>query len=330
MRARCSTCAVQAAAHARGARAPGDRAQLDVAQNERAGPSCPRSRASTWWRARGRARRCSAHPTLKDADGKPLPVLAVGDAGKGRVLALTSDDSWRWGFAGGRATSAGAPFSASGSGDPLADPRSGAHLPAHRDRSAGVRARAEGAGRPCARSAPTISRSRGAKLDVSVARIPTVLDVASTARPEPVAAQHRRHRRGRRAARSSCRRRRRAAIASPRARRSPAAPSRRTKCSWCAAPAASSRSRRRATICCARSRRRSGGSFRGPGESLDGLTLLAAARGARQPAPRRRAVEPLVDAGRRRRLPRAQLGAAPSLGLRVARNKPERGAGVLC
>ena len=45
---------------------------------------------------------------------------------------------------------------------------------------------------------------------------------------------------------------------------------------------------------------------------------LAAARGARQPASRRRAVEPLVDAGRRRRLPGAQLGPAPSLELRLS------------
>jgi uncharacterized membrane protein len=38
------------------------------------------------------------HPTLKSEDGKPAPVLAVGDVGKGRVLALLTDTAWHWGF----------------------------------------------------------------------------------------------------------------------------------------------------------------------------------------------------------------------------------------
>src|SRR5262249_10103702 len=38
------------------------------------------------------------HPLLKGSDGRPLPVLTVGEAKKGRVLALTSDSTWRWGF----------------------------------------------------------------------------------------------------------------------------------------------------------------------------------------------------------------------------------------
>jgi len=37
------------------------------------------------------------HPTLK-VDGKPAPVLAVGEPGKGRVLALLTDTAWHWGF----------------------------------------------------------------------------------------------------------------------------------------------------------------------------------------------------------------------------------------
>jgi uncharacterized membrane protein len=36
------------------------------------------------------------HPTEKDAQGAPMPVLAVGNAGQGRVLALGADSSWRW------------------------------------------------------------------------------------------------------------------------------------------------------------------------------------------------------------------------------------------
>jgi uncharacterized membrane protein len=38
------------------------------------------------------------HPSAKGADGKPAPVLAVGDAGKGRALALLTDSAWHWGF----------------------------------------------------------------------------------------------------------------------------------------------------------------------------------------------------------------------------------------
>lgn len=38
------------------------------------------------------------HPTLRAADGAPLPVLAVREAGRGRTMALTVDASWRWSF----------------------------------------------------------------------------------------------------------------------------------------------------------------------------------------------------------------------------------------
>lgn len=44
------------------------------------------------------------HPTLRDSTGKPLPVLAVGTMGKGRTLALMTDESWRWGMATAGAT----------------------------------------------------------------------------------------------------------------------------------------------------------------------------------------------------------------------------------
>jgi uncharacterized membrane protein len=39
-----------------------------------------------------------AHPALKSDGGKPAPVLAVTDAGKGRTLALLTDSAWHWGF----------------------------------------------------------------------------------------------------------------------------------------------------------------------------------------------------------------------------------------
>ncbi|HMV70253.1 MAG TPA: hypothetical protein PKA64_25660, partial [Myxococcota bacterium] len=36
------------------------------------------------------------HPTLRTPSGRPLPVLAVREVGKGRTMSLTVDTSWRW------------------------------------------------------------------------------------------------------------------------------------------------------------------------------------------------------------------------------------------
>lgn len=44
------------------------------------------------------------HPTAHAPDGGPLPVLVSGAAGRGRVVALTSDTSWRWGLTTGGTT----------------------------------------------------------------------------------------------------------------------------------------------------------------------------------------------------------------------------------
>lgn len=38
------------------------------------------------------------HPTARTPSGRPVPILSVGHYGKGRVLSLTVDDSWRWNF----------------------------------------------------------------------------------------------------------------------------------------------------------------------------------------------------------------------------------------
>ncbi len=40
----------------------------------------------------------ASHPRLKTKSGKPMPVVVVGDYGKGRSLAVTTDTLWRWGF----------------------------------------------------------------------------------------------------------------------------------------------------------------------------------------------------------------------------------------
>jgi uncharacterized membrane protein len=39
------------------------------------------------------------HPTARGPDGKPAPLVAVRDVGKGRSLAVTTDTLWRWNFA---------------------------------------------------------------------------------------------------------------------------------------------------------------------------------------------------------------------------------------
>ncbi len=40
-----------------------------------------------------------SHPTLRSPSGEALPVLVAGEAARGRVLALMTDTSWRWGIA---------------------------------------------------------------------------------------------------------------------------------------------------------------------------------------------------------------------------------------
>ena len=47
---------------------------------------------------RPEARALLVHPSQKSADGKPAPVLATADIGKGRTLALLTDSAWNWGF----------------------------------------------------------------------------------------------------------------------------------------------------------------------------------------------------------------------------------------
>lgn len=42
-----------------------------------------------------------SHPTRRDRSGGPLATLVAGTAGRGRVLALMTDTSWRWGMTTG-------------------------------------------------------------------------------------------------------------------------------------------------------------------------------------------------------------------------------------
>ena len=36
------------------------------------------------------------HPTARTDSGEPVPILAVKEAGKGRIMSLGVDSSWRW------------------------------------------------------------------------------------------------------------------------------------------------------------------------------------------------------------------------------------------
>ncbi len=49
-------------------------------------------------RLQNHGQRLLEHPSRTDDDGEPLPVLAAGSFGRGRVLALMTDTSWRWGM----------------------------------------------------------------------------------------------------------------------------------------------------------------------------------------------------------------------------------------
>ena len=51
-------------------------------------------------RSRSDATVLAVHPTLLDAEHQPLPIIAVREAGKGRVLTVGSDSTWRWAFEG--------------------------------------------------------------------------------------------------------------------------------------------------------------------------------------------------------------------------------------
>jgi uncharacterized membrane protein len=38
----------------------------------------------------------AVHPTAKTSDGRPLPVIAARDYGRGKVMLVSSDSTWRW------------------------------------------------------------------------------------------------------------------------------------------------------------------------------------------------------------------------------------------
>jgi uncharacterized membrane protein len=163
--------------------------KLDVAQNRARWAELPELHGSNLVaRARPGATVLGVHPLRKDSDGKPLPVLTVGEAGKGRVLALTSDDSWRWGFdhSPGESDRAYQRFWDSAIRWMIRDPAL-SFLRIETDQAEYTRGQKV---QVTVRALGTDYQPLpGAKLDVTVARIPTVLDVTSTAKPEPLTVQ---------------------------------------------------------------------------------------------------------------------------------------------
>ncbi len=81
-----------------GDRHPITQLAFDPASNQRIWESLPEQYGTNIvLRAKERATVLAEHPRLR-YQGEPMPVIAVSEVGDGRVMALTTDSSWRWGF----------------------------------------------------------------------------------------------------------------------------------------------------------------------------------------------------------------------------------------
>ena len=56
----------------------------------------PLSGVNRFTRLKEGAQALVAHPALKGEDGRPMPVIAAGEAGKGRVVVVGTDSLWNW------------------------------------------------------------------------------------------------------------------------------------------------------------------------------------------------------------------------------------------
>jgi uncharacterized membrane protein len=73
--------------------------KLDVAENEaRLAALPPLEGVNKVGPPRGGATVLLSHPFLTTREGRPMPVLAVGEVERGRTLALTTDTTWHWSF----------------------------------------------------------------------------------------------------------------------------------------------------------------------------------------------------------------------------------------
>ena len=108
----------------------------------------PLEGANTITGLRGDGRALLFHPREHTPDGAPMPILAVGTAGRGRTLALATDTSWKWGITTGGSTGDASAYERFWdralrwlTHDPALDP---AHVTTDRERyGAGARIRVE-------------------------------------------------------------------------------------------------------------------------------------------------------------------------------------------
>ncbi|MFB6350176.1 MAG: glutamine amidotransferase, partial [Bradymonadaceae bacterium] len=81
-----------------GTRHPITQMAFDPQSNRKIWKTLPKLRGTNVVRgAKPDATVLAEHPTIRRG-GKPMPVLTVSEKGDGRVMALTSDSTWRWGF----------------------------------------------------------------------------------------------------------------------------------------------------------------------------------------------------------------------------------------
>lgn len=81
-----------------GTRHPITQMAFDPQSNRKIWDTLPKLRGTNVVRgAKSDATVLAEHPTITRG-GEPMPVLTVSEKGDGRVMALTSDSTWRWGF----------------------------------------------------------------------------------------------------------------------------------------------------------------------------------------------------------------------------------------
>lgn len=81
-----------------GQRHPITQLAFDPATNAKIWKNLPEQRGTNIVRAAKKGSTVLAtHPKLT-ANGEPMPVITIGAHGKGRVMAMTTDSSWRWSF----------------------------------------------------------------------------------------------------------------------------------------------------------------------------------------------------------------------------------------
>ena len=82
-----------------GSRHPITQMAFDPSSNRKIWESLPKLRGTNVVdRAKSNATVLARHPNLETSTGRKMPALTISEKGEGRVLALTSDSTWRWKF----------------------------------------------------------------------------------------------------------------------------------------------------------------------------------------------------------------------------------------